>query len=338
MKKHFKLLFLIFIILFGSINVKAASNPYAQTGPYGTNCTWYAWKMAYERAGVSLPGWGNAKNWYNDAINSGYSVGTTPRANSIIVWGGWTSYGHVGYVESVEGNILHVWDSTGPCIDEEDPSFKSCIANGVSEETDKICYANAKRIACKYTISPDRYGITGYIYLDSAPKTPVYSNSGIDNETVVPVVIKSSNNNLNSIKLSEGTIKFDKDVLEYKIEVERKVDTIKVDATVEDSKATLQGTGNHKLNVGLNEIKLLVIAEDGKSKEYIIKVIREERPKLNINNNIKLEEVEVKRDKKQMIILISIICVLISSILCLVVLLIRKILKNRKKSDNIVNK
>lgn len=330
MKKFLRVLFLIVIMCFGIIDARAISNPYAQVGPYGTNCTWYAWKMVYERAGVALPGWGNAKNWYNDAINSGYEVGTAPRANSIIVWGGWTSYGHVGYVEAVEGNILYVWDSTGSCIDEEDPQFKQCMTNSVSEQTDKLCRANAKAAACKYTISPDRYGITGYIYLGSAPKVPTSTNSSSNSSLSNSAIVKSNNTNLSSIELSNGDIKFDKDKLEYEIEVERKIDTIKVDAKTEDSKATLQGTGEHKLDPGLNEIKLLVTAEDGTTKEYVIKVKREERPKLNFNNDIELEEVNKKEDSRQIIIMSIIICILVLSIAGLFILLLKKFKKLKK--------
>ena len=100
------LLCLIFISTFNILKVSA--NPYNQNGPYGINCTWYAWNMANEKAHVVLPSLGNAKDWYNNASSLGYTVGTTPRANSIVVWGGWTSYGHVGYVESVGDNVINV--------------------------------------------------------------------------------------------------------------------------------------------------------------------------------------------------------------------------------------
>lgn len=125
------LLFAFLVFILELFTVKAASNPYSKSSSYGTNCTWYAWQMAYEKAGITLPGWGNAKDWYQDAKKAGYTVGTSPKANSIIVWGGWTSYGHVGYVEKVAGNTLYVWDSTGPCIDREDPDFISCMQNSV---------------------------------------------------------------------------------------------------------------------------------------------------------------------------------------------------------------
>ena len=281
MKKIYKkcLLLLITMSLVVIGDVQAAYNPYSSSGPYGTNCTWYAWQQAYEKAGVALPGWGNAKDWYIDAQNAGYSVGTTPQANSIIVWGGWTPYGHVGYVERVEGNTLYVWDSTGPCIDESDPAYIECMKNSMYEDTDRICKQNARKGACQYTISPDQYGITGYIYLNVAPQTTYTAPSTTPTVTEPEVVEvpKSNNTNLSSIELSDGTIEFNKDVLEYKIKVKNKVNKITVNALAEDEKATIDGIGEHDLKVGLNELKITVKAEDGSVKEYVLKVTREKK-------------------------------------------------------------
>ena len=170
MKNIFKFWFFLIMSFIFIDNVKAVTNPYSQTGSYGTNCTWYAWKMAYEKGKVTLPGWGNAKQWYNEAKNDGYKVGKTPKDNSIVVWGNWTEYGHVGYVEKVEGESIYVWDSTGPCIDREDPDFVECMSNSTNEDTDKICYQKAKRIACEYNVNSQDYIITGFIYLDEIPK------------------------------------------------------------------------------------------------------------------------------------------------------------------------
>ena len=153
MKKIKIIIFLLIINVLSISWVSAASNPYKQSGPYGTNCTWYAWKMAYEKAGITLPGWGNAKEWYSDAKNAGYSVGTTPKANSIIVWGGWTSYGHVGYVEKISGNTLYVWDSTGPCIDENDPTYKECMASSWCEDTDKALTKHVNKMPLKLPVN-----------------------------------------------------------------------------------------------------------------------------------------------------------------------------------------
>ena len=97
------------------VEVNAVSNPYPTTQDVDGNgikevpCTYYAWQQAYNRLGVALPAWGNAINWYQGAQNSGYSVGTTPQANSIAVWSIDThSYGHVAFVTSVEGSQMYV--------------------------------------------------------------------------------------------------------------------------------------------------------------------------------------------------------------------------------------
>ena len=78
MKRKFLLLMLILSISF-TLNVNAASNPYSSKGPYGINCTWYTWKKTYDKTGVQLPAWGNAKIWYNSAKKAGYSVGSEPK-------------------------------------------------------------------------------------------------------------------------------------------------------------------------------------------------------------------------------------------------------------------
>lgn len=304
-------------------NVQAASNPYKQAGPYGTNCTWYAWKMAYEKAGVALPGWGNAKEWYNDAKNSGYSVGKTPKANSIIVWGGWTSYGHVGYVEKVSGNILYVWDSTGPCIDKNDPTYKECMASSWNEDTDKACKQNAPKAACEYTISPDRYGITGYIYLNNAPKKS--SNISTSSSKKEPEVVKSNNANLKTIELSEGKIEFNKDTLEYIINVKNEVEKIKVTSTLEDSKAIVEGNGEYKLKAGINEIKLSVKAEDGTIKEYKIKVIRD------IKEKVSRKKSETNYTNLIMVIVIDVVIILVTIITLII------IHKKRYKKETVNN-
>ena len=327
--KKIKIMILLLIINLLSIgSVKSASNPYKQSGPYGTNCTWYAWKMAYEKAGVTLPGWGNAKEWYNDAKSAGYSVGTTPKANSIIVWGGWTSYGHVGYVERVSGNTLYVWDSTGPCIDENDPTYKECMANSWCEDTDKACKAKAPKAACEYTISPDRYGITGYIYLSNAPKKSSTSSSK-QNITQTVIETKSNNANLKTIELSEGKIEFNKDTLEYTINVKNKVDKIKVNSTLEDSKASVEGNGEYELKAGINEIKLSVKAEDGTVKEYKIKIIRD------IKEKVFRKKSETNYTNLIIVIVIDVVIILVTII---TLIIIHKKHHKKETSKNISKK
>lgn len=117
-KKVTRHIFCLFIVslMFLVVNVNtvyAASNPYPATqdidgdGNYEIPCTRFAWQQVYENLGVALPGWGNAVNWWQSAINAGYATGSEPRAGSIAVWSGDT-YGHVAYVVSGSGNTFTV--------------------------------------------------------------------------------------------------------------------------------------------------------------------------------------------------------------------------------------
>lgn len=116
MKRIFRkaaLCIIVFVLIASAlfISTSAATNPYpsSQTisGITTIPCTYYAWQQAYDKLGVSMPNWGNAVNWYNGAKNSGYSVGSVAKPNSIAVWSGGT-YGHVSYVVSVNGSKMTV--------------------------------------------------------------------------------------------------------------------------------------------------------------------------------------------------------------------------------------
>lgn len=299
MGKKYLIILLFLIINFSFVKVNAASNPYPKTSSYGTNCTWYAWKTTKEKANVILPNFGNAKDWYKNAKNAGYQVSSTPKAKSIVVWGDWTTYGHVGYVEKVDGNTIYVWDSTGPCIDEEDPKYIECMANGVSEESDKICKSNAKKIACKYNISDSQYKITGYIYLDNVPKTTTTKKK-------VTTKKKSSNTNLINIELSSGSIDFDKKVQTYNITVKNDIESITINAIAEDNNANIKGIGKYDLKTGLNEIKISVTAEDNSFKEYTINITREE-----IKTNIIIATPKQQEKNNKLFLIVMIITFLI---------------------------
>ena len=72
------------------------------------NCTWYAYER---RAAIGRPIgslWGNATNWAVSARAAGFTVNRTPAPGAIFQYGG--GYGHVGIVDSVDGEYLYVTD------------------------------------------------------------------------------------------------------------------------------------------------------------------------------------------------------------------------------------
>lgn len=93
----------------GSTHGIVAGNTY----PWG-QCTWYV-KQVAPWAGNN---WGNGGQWGSSAAAAGFRVDHSPAAGSIIVFlpgqsvgGQWTAdgaYGHVAYVESVNGNSVTI--------------------------------------------------------------------------------------------------------------------------------------------------------------------------------------------------------------------------------------
>ena len=71
-------------------------------------CTWYAYER---RAAIGRPVgslWGNATNWAASARAAGFTVNGTPAPGAVFQYGG--GYGHVGVVDSVDGEYLYVTD------------------------------------------------------------------------------------------------------------------------------------------------------------------------------------------------------------------------------------
>jgi len=82
----------------------------------------------------------------------------------------------------------------------------------------------------------------------------------------------SKNNNLSSLSVEGHTLspEFNKDTLEYNLELENGTESIEVKATKEDSTASLTGTGTISLNEGANLIEIVVTAQNGSTKTYKI--------------------------------------------------------------------
>ncbi len=82
----------------------------------------------------------------------------------------------------------------------------------------------------------------------------------------------SKNNNLSSLAI-EGyvlTPAFNKNTLEYNVELPNGVTKIKINASKEDGTASIQGTGEHNVNEGKNRIEIKVTAQNGSVKTYVI--------------------------------------------------------------------
>lgn len=91
-----------------------------------------------------------------------------------------------------------------------------------------------------------------------------------------PVPIKSSNSNLGSLVVSEGSLSpaFNSNTTSYSISVPNGTTKVDVSAVAADPNATVIVRGNDNLLVGKNNILVEVTAEDGSKKVYTIEVSR----------------------------------------------------------------
>lgn len=88
------------------IKTKITDLPKSNRFPWG-QCTWY---VATKR---NVTWSGHARSWYRNAKAAGRTVGQFPRVGAIVVLNqGY--YGHVGYVETVKGDIVTYSESNNP--------------------------------------------------------------------------------------------------------------------------------------------------------------------------------------------------------------------------------
>ena len=116
----------------------------------------------------------------------------------------------------------------------------------------------------------------------SAPTETPSSSTTTQTQEETP---KSSNNNLSSITLDHGDLQpaFNPNTTDYTVDLDYTYTSIHVEASVEDSKASIiQGTGDHELNEGDNSIAIVVQAEDHSVKTYNINVKVQASPDLTV--------------------------------------------------------
>ena len=88
----------------------------------------------------------------------------------------------------------------------------------------------------------------------------------------------SSNNYLSGLTVEGYNIipEFDKEVLEYSMEVDYNVFKVNIGATLEDDTATVAGTGEVDLEEGKNTFIIKVTAENGNEREYVLNILVKE--------------------------------------------------------------
>lgn len=108
-----------------------------------------------------------------------------------------------------------------------------------------------------------------------------YSGSKSVTINVVKPREKSTNNNLKSLSVEGYTLspEFNKNTLEYTVNLESNVEKIQINATKEDGYASLSGTGEKVVQEGDNKFEITVTSETGSSKVYTVNaVVKDSNP------------------------------------------------------------
>lgn len=94
----------------------------------------------------------------------------------------------------------------------------------------------------------------------------------------------SSDNYLKELAIegTELTPSFNKDTLEYNINLDYNVEKIKIIGTANDSKANVKGLGEFNVNEGSNNFEIVVVAENGNERIYKINAIVEDQNPIKV--------------------------------------------------------
>ena len=131
--------------------------------------------------------------------------------------------------------------------------------------------------------------ITGKAETTPQPKPdPTPTPNPTPNPTPQPDNKKDSNSKLKSLKVSVGTLSpaFNAATERYTLTVSGEVKAISISAAAEKSTSKVTVYGGKDLQVGENEAKVVVVAEDGSSTVYYITITRGELAKIPVGTEI----------------------------------------------------
>lgn len=145
-------------------------------------------------------------------------------------------------------------------------------------------------VTCKGTnIGSIKFTLSGDITSSDGSNISISGTKTVTVTKATPVITYSSNNYLSSLAVEgyEFESAFDKTTNEFHVTVPPITKSVNVVGVLEDSKANLSGIGNIPVSSGLNNIEIIVTAENGSKRTYVIKLTVEEEPiEVYINNNV----------------------------------------------------
>ncbi len=119
---------------------------------------------------------------------------------------------------------------------------------------------------------------------------------------------RDTDNYLYSLTLDKGNLKFNRNTLNYTVNVKNNVDKIKITAVPESDKAILNGDGEKSLKLGTNRFEINVVAENGEKRTYVLTINREDvRDSNKYLKILSLDNGDIHFDKEKLIYKINVL-------------------------------
>lgn len=172
----------------------------------------------------------------------------------------------------------------------------------VENDTQSITIKTKKVGSVTITVTPGSGvcdNMANEVKLSTKKITITVKDKSVSNTTTTTKP-KSTNSYLSSLTIDgyELDSKFDKHTQEYSVTVKEGTEKIKVNAQLADSSAKVTGIGSLDVTEGLNTFDIVVTAENGSKRTYVLKVtVKEFKP---INVELDGEEYTVVRKKKDL--------------------------------------
>ena len=203
---------------------------------------------------------------------------------------------HVSASGPVSGCVINQADTTADAMDTNKSFSATCTATG--EGTINI------KLSGDVTSATDgiAVNVSGNKNVIVSKKTTQSSNNN-NNSPSNNIDNKSTNNNLKSLTI-EGYELEKIDNNNYALIVANNVTSINVNAIAEDTKAKISGTGVKELQVGENNIEVIITSESGIQNKINIKVTKkdgyylEDLDLILENDSIKDADVIITKDSK----------------------------------------
>lgn len=213
--------------------------------------------FGFNKISYAAPASGNL-SVSSSSVYVGDNFTVSVNINSVAAWNV-----HVSSTGPVSGCVINQADATSDALDTNKTFSATCTATATGTITVKLSgdvTSASDGNPVSITGSKSVNVSTRPVVVPSNNNNKNGNNSGNTNATNVDN--RSTNNKLK--ELSVDGFKLEKvDDNNYKLDVHYGIESINVKASAEDSKAKISGDGAHQINIGSNDIEVVVTSESG---------------------------------------------------------------------------